>query len=157
MSGVVEGPQSCCHRERVVCRRGARPGFSFLDVALATVIISVGTLFAGQFMRGIFDVLDPKGSSGGLRRELMVTELLQAQAEALRAVRVVPTDAGSARLVSPPEGSGYTVTVVPRLVSPTSPQLMYYDISVSHGGRVQGSLTVSTLRGAGDPDEKIGF
>src|SRR5687767_4253921 len=88
-----------------------REGFSLLDVALATVIITSGTLFMGAYFRNVYEKMDPRGSYGGIRRYVLAEQMLKAQAEGLRVLEEIPSDAGLCRLVTPPAGAGYTLAI----------------------------------------------
>lgn len=138
-----------------------RKGFTLLDVALAAVIMTVGTLFMSKFFSNIYDQLSPRGTWGGLRRYLMAEEMLRAQAEGMRTLRFIPLTDSQCKLVTEPPGMGYNMQLT-RFQGPDMPneQLYYYDITMDHNGQRIGTLSMSTVRGTGaweGEDEKIGL
>ncbi len=140
----------------------ARRGFSLLDVMFAAVTIAMGMLFIGRFFSSVFEQLNPRGTIGGLRRYLMAEEMLRAQAEGLRILQVIPTDAGMCRLITPPVGLGFTFVVTPYIAgSPgtdTAEKLHFFDLTMTHDGQTVGTLGMSTLRSTVTNDlEKIGL
>lgn len=142
-------------------KRGARAAFTLLDVAIATVVLTIGTLGASRFFTGLYDQLSPKGGQGGLRRYLLAEEMLRAQAEGLRALRDIPVTDVQCKLVTEPPGMGYSM-VINRTQAPAQPheQLYYFDLVMSHQNQVISQLSLSTLRAIGDlrgQDAKIGL
>lgn len=149
------------HNLSADAKRGARLGFTLLDVAIATVVLTIGTLGASRFFTGLYDQLSPRGGQGGLRRYLLAEEMLRAQAEGLRSLREIPTTDVQCKLVTEPPGMGYSM-ILSRTQAPTQPteQLYYYDLTMSHQGQVIAQLSLSTVRAIGDlrgQDEKIGL
>lgn len=142
-------------------RLKARRGFTLLDVAIATVVLTIGTLGASRFFTGLYDQLSPRGGQGGLRRYLLAEEMLRAQAEGLRALRDIPNTDVQCKLVTEPPGMGYSMTLT-RTQAPAQPteQLHYYDLVMSHQGQVIAQLSLSTVRAIGalrGQDAKIGL
>lgn len=125
-----------------------RDGFSLLDVALATVIITSGTLFMGAYFRNVYEKLDPRGSYGGIRRYLMAEQMLRAQAEGLRVLQDIPADAGQCRLITPPSGSGYTLSVTQYKMptTETNETLYYFDLAMTQDTAAVATISMSTLR-----------
>ena len=143
-----------------------RKGFSLLDVALAAVVLIVGTMGMGQFFNSIYAQLTPTGSWGGLRRYLLAEEMLRAQAEGLRVMQTIPASEASCKLITEPPGLGYNLTV-DRTAGPTSAtaEEYYYDISIAQGPTTSqqqtiGAISMSTVRAIGTlggTDGKIGL
>ncbi|MEB3285185.1 MAG: hypothetical protein VKN33_07865 [Candidatus Sericytochromatia bacterium] len=141
-------------------REGRRAGFTLIEVAFAVIVLVMMLLAASVYFRNLFVQLDPRGPSGGLRRFFVAEQLLRAQAEGLRVLPSIPADAGACRLVAPPTGTGYALSIVQSRVEPTevNAELYYMDISVAHEGQVVSQLSVSTLRRKPEAiDEKIGL
>lgn len=136
-----------------------RRGFGLLDVALATVIITTGTLFTGVYFREVFDALSPRGSDGGIRRYMMAEQMLKAQAEGLRLLETISTDEGANRLISPPNGLGFTLTIAQyKMPTQLNEEMYYFDLGMQHGGATVATLSMSTLRRlTGDTNAKIGL
>lgn len=136
-----------------------RAGFSLVDVALATVVIALGTLGASRFFTGVYEELSPQANGGGLRRYIMAETLLKAQAEAMRATQYMPATAADAKLVTEPPNAGFTLSIsVPTDVSTTYMQYTFYDMSVTDQNNTIAQLTVSCLRAfSGGVDAKIGL
>lgn len=140
--------------------RRPRGGYSLLDVALATVIITTGTLFMGVYFRQVYDTLSPRGSLGGIRRYMLAEQMLKAQAEGLRLLDTISTDEGANRLISPPNGLGFTLTITQyRMPSTqTNEQMYYFDLGMQNSGATIATLSMSTLRRTtGDTNVKIGI
>lgn len=140
-----------------------RRGFTLLDVALAAVILIVGTMAMGRFFNSIYTQLSPKGDWGGLRRYLLAEEMLRAQAEGLRVLHDIPLTDVQCKLINEPAGMGYAMTIT-RTQAPAqlTEQMYYYDIVVTQGQNNQkiGTLSMSTVRAIGSlggQDEKIGL
>lgn len=125
-----------------------RAGFSLIDVALATVIITSGTLFMGAYFRNVYDKLDPRGSYGGIRRYLIAEQMLRAQAEGLRVLQDIPADSGQCRLITPPSGSGYTLalTQFKMPTTETNETLYYFDLAMTQDTAAIATISMSTLR-----------
>ena len=125
-----------------------RAGFSLIDVALATVIITSGTLFMGAYFRNVYDKLDPRGSYGGIRRYLIAEQMLRAQAEGLRILQDIPADSGQCRLITPPSGSGYTLalTQFKMPTTETNETLYYFDLAMTQDTAAIATISMSTLR-----------
>jgi hypothetical protein len=141
-------------------RPGTRGGFTLVEVALSAIILVAGTVFAATYFTNALEALDPRGNVGGMRRYLMAEHMLRCQAEGLRVLQRVPADAGSCRVVSPPVGSNYALSVRQHAVTPTeaAETLFYFDFTVTHGGREVATLSTSTLRRIPDTvDDKIGL
>lgn len=137
-----------------------RGGFNLLDVALATVVMTTGVLFMGLYFRNVYDTLSPKGSLGGIRRYMMAEQMLKAQAEGLRLLETISTDEGANRLVSPPNGLGFTLNVTQSKMPSTqiNEEMYYFDLSMSHSGTTIAAISMSTLRRlTGDTNVKIGL
>ena len=139
-------------------RRGRRRGFTLIEVALATVVMTIGILFCSTFFTNVYEQLSPRGEGGGLRRYLMAEQILKAEAEALRASRSL--DPVYAKLVTEPTGANYDLDV--DLVtddSDATSQYMIFDLVVKEkgSGQVISSLSVSTLRRKDGKDAKIGL
>jgi len=137
-----------------------RGGFGLIDVALATVIITTGTLAMGVYFRQVFDALSPRGSLGGIRRYVMAEQMLKAQAEGMRLLETVPGDEGANRLISPPNGLGFTLSIdqfrMPN--AQLNEELYYFDLGIQHSGATIATLSLSTLRRlTGDTNAKIGL
>lgn len=142
-----------------------RKGFTLLEVAIATVIVTVGTLGMSVFFKNIYEQLSPRGETGGLRRYMMAEEMLRTQAEGLRALRQIPHTLSQCKLITEPPNMGYSLTLA-RTNGPTqaNEQLYYFDVQMDHsiGGssRNIGTLSMSTLRSIGNMEgqnEKIGL
>lgn len=150
-----------------------RRGFSLLDVALAAVVLIIGTMGMGKFYNSIYSQLTPTGSWGGLRRYLIAEEMLRAQAEGLRVLHDIPITANECKLVTEPPNLGYSL-VVNRTSGPPDPneQMYYFDIDVfqapldpsthlvTTNPQQIGSLSMSTVRAIGTlggTDGKIGL
>lgn len=146
---------------------GARRGFSLIDVALATVIITSGTMFMGAYFRNVYDKLDPRGAYGGIRRYLIAEQMLRAQAEGMRVLQDIPADAGQCRLITPPSGSGYTLalTQFKMPTTETNETLYYFDLAMTQDNAAIATISMSTLRrhqvtisgGLVTIDDKIGL
>jgi prepilin-type N-terminal cleavage/methylation domain-containing protein len=144
----------------VKTQRGKRDGFTLIEVACAVIVLVVMLLGASVYFRNLFAQLDPRGPSGGLRRFLVAEQLLRAQAEGLRVLQTIPADAGSCRLVAPPAGTGFALSVEQSRVEPVevNAELYYMDVSVAHEGKTVSTLSISTLRRKPEAiDEKIGL
>lgn len=141
-----------------------RRGMTLIDVALACVILSVGTIFLATYFTGVYEQLSPRGSTG-LRRYLLAEQMLKAQAEGLRLLRSIPIDPSLCKVITEPDGLNYDLTLTRTGVTPAEPaeELYFYDLTMSHtipGGSAQaiGTLSMSTLRSLnGGQDEKIGL
>ena len=141
-------------------RPACRPGFTLIEVALATVVLLAGTLFTALYFKNAFEVLDPRSEGGGLRRYLMAEHMLRCQAEGLRVLQAIPGDEGACRVVAPPTGSGYALGISQHGVTPTEADetLYYFDLTVSRGGEAVSTLSMSTLRRVpATADDKIGL
>lgn len=140
-------------------RKGARAGVTFIDVALASVILMIGVLGTSSFFVNTYEQLSPRGDEGGLRRFLLAEQMLTAQAEGLRVLRVIPVDSvNDLKLVREPVGSKFVLNVQPTIVTNTTLQYVYYDLVVTNSTNVVGRLSMSTLRSAEvSQDEKIGI
>lgn len=141
--------------------RRARRGMNLLDVALATVIATTTTLVATQFFRGTYEQLSPLSPNGGLRRYLLSEEMLRAQAEGLRTLRVIPLTDAQCKLLSEPPKAGYNLTVSrTRAAAQADEELCYFELQMTHNGQPIHTLSMSTLRSIGTKegqDEKIGL
>lgn len=140
--------------------RSQRAGFTLIEVAFAVVVLVMMLLGASIYFRNLFVQLDPRGPSGGLRRFLVAEQLLRAQTEGLRVLPSIPADAGSCRLVAPPPGTGFALSIEQLRVEPVevNAELYYMDISVAHEGKTVSTLSISTLRRKPEAiDEKIGL
>jgi hypothetical protein len=138
-----------------------RKGFSLIDVLLATVVLTIGTLGIGKFVNVVYDQLAPSGPTSGLRRYLLGEEMLRAQAEGLRALQNIPPTAGDCKLVTEPPGMGYMLSVQ-RLDGPLVPTAQQYNwnVSISQDGQTIGTISLSTVRAIGTLgglDAKIGL
>lgn len=139
----------------------ARSGMNLLDVALSTVIATTTTIVATQFFRGTYEQLSPLSANGGLRRYLLSEEMLRAQAEGLRTLRVIPPNDAQCKLLTEPPNSGYVLSLS-RSRAPAQPEeeLCYFDLVMTHNGQQIHTLSMSTLRSIGTKegqDEKIGL
>lgn len=142
-----------------------RDGFSLLDVALATVIITSGTMFMGAYFRNVYDRLDPRSTYGGIRSYLMSEQMLRAQAEGLRLLEEIPSDAGQCRLVTPPTGYTLALTQYKMPTTETNETLYYFDMAVTPNTASISTISISTLRrhqvtisgSLVTPDDKIGL
>ncbi len=146
------------HRTIRLLTARPRRGFSLIDVALATVIMTSGTLFMGAYFRNLYDKLDPRGSYGGLRRYIVAEQILRGEAEGLRVLKTIPNDAGSCEVVTPP--GLYALEVDLSYVSPVDAngKLNYMDLVVTYDGQSVSTLSMSTLRPTGSTnDDKIGL
>lgn len=138
-----------------------RKGFSLIDVVLATVVLTIGTLGMGKFFDVVFNDLSPTGPTAGLRRYLLGEEMLRAQAEGLRALQNIPPTAGDCKLVTEPPGLGYMLSVQ-RLDGPVvqTEQQYYWNVSITQNGQTIGTISLSTVRAIGTLgglDAKIGL
>jgi hypothetical protein len=138
-----------------------RPGVGLLDVALAAVLLIVGTLFTSQFFTTIFDELAPRGETNGLRRYLLAEEMLRAQAEGLRAMRTIPVTDAACKLVTEPPGQNYRLDVS-RMAGPaaSTQQLQFFKLEIQQNNQRIGTLSMSTVRALGaweGEDGKIGL
>lgn len=149
-------------------KASGRPGLTLIEVAMATVVLTVGTVAATRVMASLSEELAPFGPWGGLRRHLVAEEMLQAQAEGLRALRTISPVADSDRVVVAPAGTSYvlglTLSQAPVLAAfgtdggATRQQYYFMDVVVKHQGQAVGALTLSTLRSTiGGQHEKIGL
>ena len=153
---------SAAWRKLVIRPRG---GFSLIDVALATVIVTSGTLFAGAYFRNVYEKLDPRSAYGGIRSYLMSEQMLRAQAEGLRLLQDIPDDAGMCRLVTPPTGYTLALTQYKMPTTETNETLYYFDMAVTPNTQAISTLSISTLRrhqvtvdgSLVTPDDKIGL
>ena len=145
-----------------------RPGFTLVEVALAAVVIMVGSIGAYKVLGLLYEQLAPGGEFGGLRGYMVAEQLLQAQAEGLRVLQTISPVAASNKLVRERPAGGFLLEVLmpaEALVRHGAPgdavagvQLAYFDLVAKHRGRVVGVLSLSTLRSTvpGQP-EKIGL
>lgn len=134
----------------------ARRGFTLIEVALATVVLTVGILFASTFFTNVYEQLSPKGEYGGLRRYILAEQMLMAQAEAMRATKHI--NPGTAKLVTEPAGSGYDLRVrMTQNGSNARQDYYFYDLEMRHGNQVIGTLSLSTLRRKDGKDAKVGL
>jgi hypothetical protein len=140
-----------------------RKGITLIDVTIAAVIMSVGTMFLATYFTNVYEQLSPRGSTG-LRRYLLAEQMLKAQAEALRVFNPMPSVAAS-KVITEPAGLGYSLGITRFPVAPAqaSEELLFHDLTMTHtipGGAAQtiGVLSVSTLRSLnGGQDDKIGL
>jgi hypothetical protein len=140
-----------------------RSGFTLLDVAFATIIMTIGTMFVGRYFATVYDRLSPRANGSGLRRYVVAEQCLRGEAEGLRLLTTIPADAGSCRLVAPAASTGFTLTVN-QFRGPNSPdannaELYYFDLGItSDTGATVAKLSISTLRSTtGGQDAKIGL
>lgn len=136
-----------------------RPGFSLVDVALATVILSIGLVGASGFFTSVYAELSPQANGGGLRRYLMAEMLLKSQAEAMRATRFLAATPAEAKLVTEPAGCGLALNLAVSS-NDTTAALQYttYDLTVTDQNATIGTLSVSALRAySGGVNGKVGL
>lgn len=141
-----------------------RKGISLIDVTLAAVILSIGTLGLATYFTNVYEQLSPRGSTG-LRRYLLSEQMLKAQAEGLRVLNPIPASASACKLITEPPGLGYSLGLTRFAVTPAEAgeELFFYDMTMTHtvpGGTAQtiGTLSMSTLRSLnGGQDDKIGL
>lgn len=136
-----------------------REGFTLIEVLLATVILAIGLMGISAFYSRELDALSPSNGQGGLRRYLLAEEMLKANAEGLRATQYVWQDTSKCVLVTPPTGSGYTITDSFPATSVTgTQQYLLHDLTVTQSGSTVAQLTITTLRNfSGGSDVKIGL
>lgn len=141
-----------------------RRGFTLIEVALATVVLTIGILFCSTFFTNVYEQLSPRGDHGGLRRYLIAEQMLKAQAEAMRATKQI--NPIYIKMVTEPVGSAYDMDV--DLIndgSDATSQYHVYDLTVKNhvktisgtDTQIIGTLTVSTLRRKDGKDDKIGL
>lgn len=140
-------------------RRGARSGFTLIEVALAVVVVAIGLMASAQFFTNIYAQLIPNGEMGGLRRYAMSEAMLRAQAEGLRAIRYVPAGAANCKLITEPAGSRFALTVTQNpLQAGPNEELYYFDLTMKQNGDEVGVISISTLRSTVvAQNEKIGL
>ncbi|MDB5100475.1 MAG: hypothetical protein JWM80_4896 [Cyanobacteria bacterium RYN_339] len=136
-----------------------RPGYSLIDVALASVIVAVGMMGASRFFTSVYADLSPQANGGGLRRYIMAEGLMKAQAEAMRATRFLAATPAEAKLVMEPAKCGLVLNVTVSSVD-TTPALQYatYDLVVTDQNSTIGTLSISCLRAlSGSINGKVGL
>ena len=136
-----------------------RRGFTLIEVLLASVVLTIGLLGISAFYSHELDALNPANGQGGLRRYLLAEEMLKANAEGLRATQYIWQDTGKCTLVTPPSGSGFSISdSFPATRVTGTQQYLIHDLTVTQSGSTVAQLTITTLRNfSGGSDVKIGL